>query len=67
MAIVSLTITEKGYCHSPSTGEIQLEHPLIAADILNPHQPKSAPGVIVEALARRQSRRLTGIQRDVLR
>lgn len=55
VAIVSLTITEKGYCHSPSTGEIQLEHPLIAADILNPHQPKSAPGVIVEALARRKA------------
>jgi fructuronate reductase len=30
VAIVSLTITEKGYCHSPSTGEIQLDHPLIA-------------------------------------
>ena len=62
VAIVSLTITEKGYCHSPSTGEIQLEHPLIAADILNPHQPKSAPGP-----GAAQSCRLAGIQRDVLR
>ncbi|MEL0551524.1 fructuronate reductase [Raoultella lignicola] len=55
VAIVSLTITEKGYCHSPATGELQLVHPLIAADIRNPHQPKSAPGVVVEALARRKA------------
>lgn len=55
VAIVSLTITEKGYCHSPAIGELQLDHPLIAADIRNPHQPKSAPGVVVEALARRKA------------
>lgn len=44
VAIVSLTITEKGYCHSPASGELQLDHPLIAADLHNPHQPKSAAG-----------------------
>ena len=55
VAIVSLTITEKGYCHSPATGELMLDHPLIAADLQNPHQPKSAPGVVVEALARRKA------------
>jgi len=55
VAIVSLTITEKGYCHSPATGKLMLDHPLIAADLKNPHQPKSAPGVVVEALARRKA------------
>ncbi len=55
VAIVSLTITEKGYCHSPATGELMLDHPLIVADLQNPHQPKSAPGVVVEALARRKA------------
>lgn len=55
VAIVSLTITEKGYCHSPATGELNLDHPLIAADLQNPHQPTSAPGVVVEALARRKA------------
>ncbi|MEB4675562.1 mannitol dehydrogenase family protein [Enterobacteriaceae bacterium G50] len=55
VAIVSLTITEKGYCHSPATGQLMLDHPFIAADLANPHQPKSAPGVIVEALARRKA------------
>lgn len=55
VAIVSLTITEKGYCHSPATGQLMLDHPAIAADLQNPHQPKSAPGVVVEALARRKA------------
>lgn len=55
VAIVSLTITEKGYCHSPATGELMLDHPLIVGDLQNPHQPKSAAGVVVEALARRKA------------
>lgn len=55
VAIVSLTITEKGYCHSPATGTLMLENPLIAHDLAHPHQPQSAPGVIVEALARRRA------------
>jgi len=55
VAIVSLTITEKGYGHSPATGQLVLETPFIAADLQNPQQPKSAAGVIVEALARRKA------------
>lgn len=55
VAIVSMTITEKGYCHSPATGQLQLEHPLIVRDLANPHQPQSAVGVIVEALAQRKA------------
>ena len=55
VAIVSLTITEKGYCHSPATGKLMLDHPLIAGDLQNPQQPKSAAGVVVEALARRKA------------
>lgn len=55
IAIVSLTITEKGYFHSPASGQLMLDHPMIVADLNNPHQPKTAPGVIVEALARRKA------------
>lgn len=55
IAIVSLTITEKGYCHAPATGLLMLDHPLIVADLQNPHQPGSAVGVVVEALARRKA------------
>lgn len=58
VAIVSLTITEKGYCHSPATGQLNLENPLIAHDLQHPEQPESAPGVVVAALARRKARGL---------
>ena len=34
--IVSLTVTEKGYCHEPSTGELNLDHPDIQHDIAIP-------------------------------
>ncbi|MDA3131190.1 fructuronate reductase [Atlantibacter subterranea] len=60
IAIVSLTITEKGYCHSPATGQLMLEHPLIAADLKQLQQPVSAVGVIVAALARRKAAGLRG-------
>lgn len=52
--IVSLTITEKGYCHEPSTGALNFEHPDIVHDLANPDQPKSAVGFMVSALAQRR-------------
>jgi fructuronate reductase len=51
--IVSLTVTEKGYCHDPATGELDEAHPDIVHDLANPTTPRSAPGILVEALARR--------------
>lgn len=51
--IVSLTVTEKGYCRDTSTGELDETHPDIIHDIANPNTPKSAPGFVVAALARR--------------
>ncbi|MBF9233653.1 mannitol dehydrogenase family protein [Microvirga alba] len=53
--IVSLTVTEKGYCHDPATGALNEGHPDIVHDLANPQRPKSAPGLIVEALRRRRS------------
>lgn len=52
--IVSLTITEKGYCHSPATGRLRLDDPDIVHDLANPGRPRSAPGFLVEALDRRR-------------
>src|SRR4051812_5406899 len=51
--IVSLTVTEKGYCHDPATGALNEAHPDIVHDLAEPHRPRSAPGFIVEALRRR--------------
>ncbi|HET7717087.1 MAG TPA: mannitol dehydrogenase family protein [Bauldia sp.] len=51
--VVTLTVTEKGYCHRPATGEIDLAHPDIAHDLAHPSAPRSVPGMIAAALARR--------------
>lgn len=51
--VISLTVTEKGYCHHPASGTLNTEHPDIVHDLQNPHAPKSAPGFIVAALAAR--------------
>jgi fructuronate reductase len=54
--IVSLTVTEKGYCHDPASGTLNLRHPDIVHDLAHPEAPKSAVGVITAALdARRRS------------
>ena len=53
--IVSLTVTEKGYCHEPATGRLRLEHPGLLADLAKPDRPTTAPGFLVEALARRRA------------
>lgn len=53
--IVSLTVTEKGYCHTPQTGELDAQHPDIVHDLRHPDAPRSAPGFIVAALARRRA------------
>lgn len=53
-AIVSLTITEKGYCTSAASGTLNLSHPLILHDLACPTQPESAMGYLVEALSRRR-------------
>lgn len=52
--IVSLTVTEKGYCHEPSTGRLNPDHPDIVHDLAHPEAPRSAPGTLVRALALRR-------------
>lgn len=56
--IVSLTVTEKGYCHTPQTGDLDERHPDIVHDLNNLDAPRSAPGFIVAALARRRAQGL---------
>ena len=56
--IVTLTVTEKGYCHDPVTLRLRLEHPDIQHDLANPGTPRSALGFIVAAL---NQRRLAGM------
>ena len=50
--IVTLTVTEKGYCHDPATGALNTTHPDILHDLEN-KIPKSALGFLVRALEAR--------------
>ncbi|MDQ7734113.1 mannitol dehydrogenase family protein [Halomonas sp. SpR1] len=52
--IVTLTVTEKGYFLNPASGELRVDDPMIIGDIASPRQPRTAPGLLVEALARRR-------------
>lgn len=52
LAIVSLTVTEKGYCLSG--GALDTANPEIVHDLANPHEPQTAIGALVEALRRRR-------------
>jgi fructuronate reductase len=52
--IVTLTVTEKGYCHEPSTGRLNREHPDIRHDLASPAAPKSSIGFLARALERRR-------------
>lgn len=55
--IVTLTVTEKGYCHNPAKGSLNFDHPDILHDLANDH-PVSAPGFLVRALQRRHAAEL---------
>lgn len=56
--IVSLTVTEKGYCYEPSTRELDRAHPDIVHDLepANAQRPRSAVGLLVAALRMRRQR-----------
>ena len=53
--IVSLTITEKGYCLDSQTRSLDLTNGLIKHDLQNPDAPQSAIGLIVCALQQRKA------------
>jgi fructuronate reductase len=53
--IVTMTVTEKGYCHDPATCRLDEDHADIRHDLKRLRAPKSAPGLLVEALARRRA------------
>lgn len=56
--IVSLTVTEKGYCRSPATGDLDTAHTGIRADLAAPGTPSTVPGLLAEAL---RARRAAGV------
>lgn len=57
--LVTLTVTEKGYKLDPATGALIHADPDLAADLLSLTNPRTAPGLIVAALAQRRAAGLT--------
>lgn len=54
--IVTLTVTEKGYRLDPASGALMLDDPDVASDLASLLRPRTAPGFLAAALARRRSR-----------
>ncbi|MET3228180.1 UNVERIFIED_ORG: fructuronate reductase [Burkholderia sp. 1263] len=52
--IVSLTVTEKGYCRDAKTGDVALDDPGVAHDLAHPLAPRTVPGILVAALRARR-------------
>lgn len=55
IALVTLTITEKGYCLDPSSGDLLFADDAVKWDLAYPSEPKTAPGFIVASLAARRA------------
>jgi mannitol-1-phosphate/altronate dehydrogenase len=53
--LVSLTITEKGYCFIPSDFTLDLNHPAIKHDLEHPEDPQSAVGFLAAVLKKRST------------
>ena len=54
IAIVTATVTEKGYSHDPATGALNRAHPDIVHDLAHPGMPESAVGILTAGLAARR-------------
>lgn len=59
--IVTLTVTEKAYCRNPPTGDLDLDHPDVKADLGREDGAASVPGLLAAALAQRRRRGLPAI------
>ncbi|MDX2238221.1 MAG: mannitol dehydrogenase family protein [Hyphomonadaceae bacterium] len=53
--LVTLTITEKGYCLDPASGALRVDDPDIRHDAAHRHAPRTALGFLVAALAARRA------------
>ncbi|MFC0200349.1 mannitol dehydrogenase family protein [Paracoccus rhizosphaerae] len=59
LRLVTMTLTEKGYCHIPGTR--RLDPTAIAADLKDPLRPQTGIGWLALGLARRQEAGLPGL------
>lgn len=55
VTVVTITVTEHGYCAVQPGGPLDLTRPEVLHDLEHPRAPRSLPGLLVEALARRRA------------
>ncbi|WP_417451562.1 mannitol dehydrogenase family protein [Kordiimonas sp.] len=53
IGLITMTVTEKGYCHDPATGTLQEKSEAVQHDLAHPGAPTTAIGYLVWALKRR--------------
>ena len=53
--IVSLTVTEKGYCLDPASGALREDHADVLHDLSHPQAPRTALGYLAAALSVRRA------------
>ena len=53
--IVTLTVTEKGYCRDPAGDGLDEDNPSVRHDLAHPEAPTSVPGLLAAALAARRA------------
>ena len=59
-SVVTVTVTEKGYCLKPGGRELDLSHPDIVHDVLHPAAPKTLVGFLLAACRQRRERGMSG-------
>ncbi len=54
ISVATMTVTEKGYCLTPSTGALDLDNPALRADLKGGFPPRTLLGLLTLALDRRR-------------
>jgi fructuronate reductase len=54
--VVTITVTEKGYCQHPASGDLDLDDGGIQHDLAQPESPQSTLGVLAAGIQRRPTR-----------
>ena len=59
--VVTVTVTEKGYCFSGTDRKLNMDDPLIVRDLANPTEPATMPGILARGLQLRQKSEGSGV------
>jgi fructuronate reductase len=54
ISVATITVTEKGYCLTPSTGALEVDNPALHADLEGAFPPRTLLGLLALALDRRR-------------